>query len=202
MSLCLVLCQENALDALLLLDYDVTQWLCVCAEPRSARLRALKSACVILEMSGHGVPWFLLCGALLLMHVTTAESWYLSCGLSLLSLLLTDIIVVAPMKLFFKRGRPKSNCDHIPLSISSVDKYAFPSGHASRCVALAVYFCWLPPFSIFTHLWYLWALAVSLSRVLIGRHHISDVLVGMIAGLFIFEAVRQLDLLWTLHTHT
>ena len=186
------------MDALLLLDYDVTQWLGVCAQPQTPQMRALKFLCMCLEMSGHGVVWFAICAALLLAHLATSEDLYLAHAVNLLTLLITDIIVVAPIKLFFKRLRPKLNRGLIPLSVSSVDHYAFPSGHASRCVALAVYFCYTPPFRLQTHLWYIWAIVVSLSRVLIGRHHVSDVLAGMTAGLFIFETVRQLGLMWSL----
>lgn len=158
----------------------------------------LKCVCMCLELSGHGVLWFGLCSTLLLLYLVTSDLLYLTHGTNIFTLLITDIIVVAPIKLFFKRPRPQVNNGTIPLSMSSVDHYAFPSGHASRCVALAVYFCYIPPFRLQTHLWYIWALVVSLSRVLIGRHHVADVVAGMTAGLFIFETVRQLGFMWEL----
>ena len=65
------------------------------------------------------------------------------------------------------------------------DKFSFPSGHATRAVALALFFgiqhppvhsvVALPAFAA-------WAVAVCLSRVLLGRHHILDVGGGIAIG--------------------
>ena len=170
----------------------------MCAQPQTQLTHWLKCVCMCLEMSGHGVLWFALCGALLLVYLVTFDPVYLAHATNIFSLLVVDIVVVAPIKLFIKRPRPSVNTGAIPLSVSAVDNYAFPSGHASRCVALAVYFCYTPPFRLRTHLWYMWALVLSLSRVLIGRHHVMDVVAGMTAGLFVFETVRQLGLMWEL----
>ena len=174
----------------------MTQWLSVCARPQTQVMRWLKTVCVCLELSGHGVLWFALCGVLFILHLMTSDPHYLAHSTNMLSLLVMDIVVVAPVKLFFRRPCPPANRGSIFLSVSSVDHYAFPSGHASRCVALAVYFCYTPPFRLQTHLWYLWALLVSLSRILIGRHHVTDVVAGVAAGLFVFEIVRQFGFLW------
>ncbi len=148
-----------------------------------------------LELSGHGVPWFTFAVLLLAVYLYTGEEFYYNYGLNLLAILLMDIFVVAPLKLLVKRPRPALNCGTIPMSVSSVDNYAFPSGHASRCVALAALFCYLPPFHTHTHLWYIWAIVVSVSRVGLGRHHVLDIGAGMLAGLVIFNLVKQLGLL-------
>lgn len=183
------------MDMLLSLDQHLTESVGVCVQPCSRWQKAAKVACMCLELSGHGVPWFALSGILLLLYMYTQEEFYLTYGANMLYLLLTDIAVVAPIKLVFRRPRPPVNMGDIPMSVSSVDMYAFPSGHASRCVALAAYFCYMPPFTLRTHLWYIWALVVSLSRILLGRHHISDVAAGMLAGLAIFDLIRRTGLL-------
>ncbi len=167
----------------------------VCAQPRTLWQHALKACCMCLELSGHGVPWFALCGLLLVLWVVTGDPLLYAYSLNLLTLLVLDIVVVAPLKLLFRRSRPASNQGPIPMSVSNVDVYSFPSGHASRCVAVAAYFCYVPPFHLRTHLWYVWAGGVSLSRVLNGRHHISDVVAGMVAGLAVFDMARRLGLL-------
>ena len=153
--------------------------------------RGLRTLCHTLEMSGHGVPWFVICGGALAMYLATGESIFWIYALNLFFILTADIIIVAPIKLFFQRPRPRINKGNIPLSLSSVDNYAFPSGHASRCVALAAYFCYMPPFYLRTHLWYMWALTVSLSRIIIGRHHMTDVVAGILCGLVVFEIIRR-----------
>ncbi len=148
--------------------------------------------CEVLEISGHGVLWFLLlCGLLILSYLYTGNHTSLEYGFNMFAVLLVDLLVVAPIKILVKRPRPQSNIGDIPLSVSKVDKYAFPSGHTSRCVALAAYFCYMPPFNPWTHLWYIWGLLLSLSRVALGRHHVLDVGAGVVAGLVIFEIVRR-----------
>lgn len=182
---------ESILDALYFMDEQVTRFLCICARPRKPWEKALEFFCKVLEFSGHGVLWFVLSGCLVGAYALTQEKMYWNYSVNLFFLLVVDIIIVAPLKLYFKRPRPAMNVGDIPFSVSSVDNYAFPSGHASRCVALAAYFCYMPPFLLRTHLWYLWAIAMSVSRVLIGRHHFSDIVVGGAAGLVIFEVVRR-----------
>lgn len=184
------------LEQLLEVDEQLTLIFGSCARPVTPLQRLLKACCMCLELSGHGVPWFVLSGLLLVLYYYTGYEIYFTYSANLFFILVMDILVVAPIKLLFKRPRPLVNCGNIPLSMSSVDSYAFPSGHASRCVALAAYFCYMPPFYLRTHLWYIWALTVSLSRIVIGRHHVSDVGAGIAAGLLIFEIVRQLGLLY------
>lgn len=177
------------------LDEQLTLRYAVCANPTSPSLKVLKYICYLLELSGHGVIWFILVGLLLAAYLWSNEPFCYVYGMNLLYLLVIDIVFVAPIKLLFKRPRPSLNPGSIPLSVSNVDTFAFPSGHASRCVALAAFFCYMPPFYLRTHLWYIWALVMSVSRILLGRHHISDVLAGMCAGMIIFEIVRRTVLL-------
>ena len=181
------------LELLLALDNAMTEWLGVCAWPRVPWQRAVKLCCMSLELSGHGLIWYGLCGLLLLLYLLTSEPFYCHHAINIFLVLTADVLLVAPVKLAVQRPRPRLNTGNIPMSVSSVDKYAFPSGHASRCVALAAYFCYYIHWT--THLWYVWALVVSLSRILIGRHHISDVLAGIVAGLFIFETVHMFGIL-------
>ena len=179
------------LTQLIALDDFVTCSIGYYALPKTRTRQIVRNFCKILEISGHGVPWFAITGLLLLLYLSSGEEVWFTYGLNMLVVLVMDIVVVAPMKLIFKRPRPHFNIGSIPLSVSSVDSYAFPSGHASRCVALAAYFCYMPPFNPWTHLWYIWGLLVSLSRVALGRHHILDVGAGMLAGVFIFEIIRR-----------
>ena len=65
----------------------------------------------------------------------------------------------------------------------SVDKFSFPSGHSTRAVELALFFWCLRPLPFPLPLLALaWSLAVCASRVLLGRHHVLDVLGGMVVG--------------------
>lgn len=186
---------QGLLGGVVALDERLTLLSAICASPQTPLLRVLQVACYTLELSGHGVIWFGVVGVLGMVYLWTGDPLLWVYAFNLLTILIMDIVLVAPLKLIFRRSRPKLNRGTIPMSISTVDAYAFPSGHASRCVALAAFFCYMPPFYLRTHLWYMWAVVMSLSRILLGRHHISDVLAGMAAGLVVFEVVRRTVLL-------
>ncbi|XP_011404296.1 PREDICTED: phospholipid phosphatase 6-like [Amphimedon queenslandica] len=183
---------SSLLEGLLSLDAYLTRRLALCASSNSSlHQKILRYLCYALELSGHGVPWFSLCGLLAILYIPTGSHVLFSYLVHLLFLLVADIIVVAPIKLYFQRPRPSFNKGSIPLSISSVDQYAFPSGHTSRCVALAALFCYMSPFiRLWSGLTILWAVSVSFSRIVIGRHHIFDVIAGAMAGVVVFELTK------------
>lgn len=92
-----------------------------------------------------------------------------------------DILVIILIKAVIQRQRPAENAQDI-VTIS-VDKYSFPSGHASRAFMLATFFAFHFYVSVtwICFIW-LWAVSVAMSRVLLGRHHVGDVIVGSIIG--------------------
>lgn len=66
----------------------------------------------------------------------------------------------------------------------SVDLYSFPSGHASRAGMLACFFV----LEFFTSRKWIaitlsWSLIVALSRVVLGRHHLIDIICGYFVGI-------------------
>lgn len=94
-----------------------------------------------------------------------------------------DVICVAIIKAITRRRRPVPNDDDI-FGKYGPDKFSFPSGHASRSVFVAYFFINLYPISFPFYLPFIsWSVAVSLSRLLMYRHHILDVGAGVILGL-------------------
>lgn len=94
--------------------------------------------------------------------------------------LILDIIFVAVSKAIIRRRRPTED----PYSLGP-DKYSFPSGHASRSVFILCFFTMLHPVTIFV--WpslAAWCFSVCLSRLILYRHHILDVVAGIFLGLF------------------
>ena len=158
-----------------------TSRLCVCANPSNKWQLVLRLLCLLFEISGHGIIWFLYAS----MKCSLTNSW--DEAILLAMVLLLDILVIAPVKVIFKRKRPEEDSGKMLGSVSQIDEYAFPSGHASRAVSITTMYIVLfnlPP--MMTSLWIMWALGVCLSRVLLGRHHVIDVIAGMIVGFLVY----------------
>ena len=103
---------------------------------------------------------------------------------------LGDYISSGLMKPFFGQYRPCVELSDLVLRINCGGKLAFPSGHATGTMIMAVWFGyhykkWLPYFLTF-------ALIISFSRVYVGVHWTSDVLGGMLLGLFIAKSFISL----------
>jgi membrane-associated phospholipid phosphatase len=90
-------------------------------------------------------------------------------------------VLVMTIKFSVKRRRPEGEWG---LLYRSTDPHSFPSGHAARAFLLAVLAGGLGPSWLAILLW-LWAPLVSLSRVAMGVHYLSDVIAGMVLGILI-----------------
>ncbi|XP_011866194.1 PREDICTED: presqualene diphosphate phosphatase-like [Vollenhovia emeryi] len=143
-------------------------------------LRQLKVHYKLLEVSCHGIPWIGM--SLVLIWVFNSKALY-QMQINLLIGLLLDVTFIAVLKAVTRRRRPAG--DSVDSFHIGPDKYSFPSGHASRA-AFVVYF--------FFHLWPVpsicippllaWSFSVCMSRVLMRRHHLLDVLAGVLLGIF------------------
>jgi undecaprenyl-diphosphatase len=99
-------------------------------------------------------------------------------ALRLLAVIIVTAVLVMTLKLTFRRRRPEGRWGGI---YRNTDPHSFPSGHAARSALLAVLITawgppWLAPIAI------VWAPLVSLARVAMGVHYISDVVVGTLLG--------------------
>ncbi|KAH9421296.1 hypothetical protein DERP_013745 [Dermatophagoides pteronyssinus] len=129
----------------------------------------------ILEYSCHGIPWLAL---ITLFTFTTSDNNF---WIELLIGLLIDIVYIALAKAFCRRRRP-SYAPQAENAWITVDKLSFPSGHASRSIYLALILSKQFPF-LMIFIWP-WAFAVTISRVLYGRHFFGDILAGIFIGYF------------------
>jgi undecaprenyl-diphosphatase len=91
-----------------------------------------------------------------------------------------DLVVYRIIKRWIARPRPFRTCPGIRECARSLDEFSFPSGHTLHSVAfsliLTVYY---PMFALFV--WPFTAL-VAVSRVVLGLHYPSDVVVGALIG--------------------
>jgi undecaprenyl-diphosphatase len=144
-------------------------------------------------------PGFLRTVSILLAH--SGDSWFWAAGLvatawlepglwrwrSLVMLLgiAGTALVVMVIKILVRRRRPAGEWGWL---YRSSDPHSFPSGHAARMMMLFAVCCLVgPPW--LAGLLLVWAPLVSLSRVAMGVHYLSDVLGGMVLGLLMGAVV-------------
>jgi undecaprenyl-diphosphatase len=124
-----------------------------------------------------GDSWFWLAG-LGLVWLFSHEFWHNLAALSALAILLLAGGVML-VKMLVRRQRPEGEWGAI---YRRMDPHSFPSGHAARAVLIAVLACGLLPAWLAIIL-VVWAVLVSLARVMMGLHYISDILVGAVLGI-------------------
>lgn len=161
-----------------------TKRLCLCGNATTGWQLMLRILCLLFEISGHGIIWFLITAV---RYILAKSAEARSEAILLCAILLLDIMVVAPVKVIFKRKRPDLDSGKMIGTVSRIDDYAFPSGHASRAIAIVLmYLTMLDLSSLAIALWISWALAVCTSRIFLGRHHVTDVVIGMIMGIVVY----------------
>ena len=176
------------------LDRQLSSALYRAFHARPAVSAPVSALCRVLEWSGDGRLWFAL-WALGVFLVGTSwgeirEIREPSALKRLLALLLVDLVLVGGLKWAVKRRRPSYG--RAPAGyVVEVDRYSFPSGHASRAMAIAA--------GLFgdSEQWawaWAWALLVGASRVAYGRHWVGDVAGGWAVGWAVGMAVRSMYL--------
>ncbi|MGC8855178.1 MAG: phosphatase PAP2 family protein [Anaerolineae bacterium] len=90
-------------------------------------------------------------------------------------------VIVMALKFTIRRRRPHGEWGSI---YRNTDPHSFPSGHAARAFLIAVIASGLGPLWLAGLLW-LWAPLVSLARVAMGVHYLSDVIVGAFIGILV-----------------
>ena len=92
----------------------------------------------------------------------------------------TGVVIYKLLKNTLVRERPFITHDRVQCAAAPLDRYSFPSGHTMHAVSFAVlYSAYLPELA-----WLMapFAILVAASRVVLGLHYPSDVLIGGILG--------------------
>ncbi|MFT7808941.1 phospholipid phosphatase 6 isoform X2 [Arapaima gigas] len=177
-----------ALSSLLAVDLWLSKRLgvCACEDSSWGSVRPLMK---LVEISGHGIPW--LAGVLYCLYRSDSAAGQ-EVLLNLLIALLLDLVLVAAVKAIVRRRRPSHNRMDM-FATFSVDRYSFPSGHATRAALCArfllAHFVLAAPLRVLV---FLWAIMVGLSRVLLGRHNVTDVAFGFGMGYCQYNLVEAL----------
>ena len=163
-------------DQILQQDIEITNRLRL-TNPKSR----LKPFAIFLAHSGDS--WFILL-ALFIIWLLSDGVWHRMTALMAAGSVGLAIVVLA-IKFTIKRRRPEGKWGAI---YRNTDPHSFPSGHAARTALLAVIALAIGP------LWFglllaIWAPLVSLARVWMGVHYLSDVLAGAVLGIILGVAV-------------
>lgn len=80
-----------------------------------------------------------------------------------------------------RRNRPQEVLQNFRSFIIPSDKFSFPSGHTSAAFVMATLAGYFYPPLLLPG--YIWAASVGLSRIFLGVHFPTDILVGMVMGI-------------------
>jgi membrane-associated phospholipid phosphatase len=174
------------LKTILRLDARLSDHLRVAERPGTVRDLA-----VFFAHSGDSWFW----GAALLIVWWFSNSFWKEWAIVVLAGISLLAALVMGMKFIIRRRRPEGEWGGI---YRNTDPHSFPSGHAARACLIAVLATGLGPGWAAFILW-IWAPLVSLARVAMGVHYVSDILagviVGILAGVFYLQ-VYQAQLNW------
>ena len=125
---------------------------------------------------GDGLIWYVLMIALPLVYGTRG----LRVSLAMLATGAAGLVVYKILKRTFVRERPFIRHAGISLAQAPLDRYSFPSGHTLHAVSFTWQGCAAFPelMPVLVPL----ALAIAASRIVLGLHYPTDVLVGAALG--------------------
>ncbi len=145
----------------------------------------LRSTAVFFAHSGDSWFW----GAALVLVWLLSSSFWKQWALILLAGISILAAVVMALKFLIRRRRPEGEWGGI---YRNTDPHSFPSGHAARAFLIAILATGLGPAWAAVLLW-LWAPLVSLARVAMGVHYISDIAAGSVVGILFGLIVLQVQ---------
>ncbi len=143
---------------------------------RANHLKPISRLFAVISRLGNGVFWYGLMLVLPLFH----GSLGLQATLHMLVVSLIGVLLYKLLKTKTHRVRPYHYHASILQNVAALDQFSFPSGHTLHAVS----FTWiaLHYFPQYALLLLPFTVLVALSRVVLGLHYPSDVLMGALLG--------------------
>lgn len=134
------------------------------------RHRRIRRGFAVVSRLGDGAFWYALMGALVLLDGFDG----LRASLHMAATGLMALLLYKGLKRWTRRPRPYAADLRIRAWVAPLDEFSFPSGHTLHAVSFTIvalaYYPWLAPVLV------PFAMAVGVSRVVLGLHYPSDVL--------------------------
>ena len=160
---------------------------CLCLMANAAaRKRFMRWLFRAVSRLGDGVFWYTLMVILPLLH--GAEGLQATLRMAIVGAL--GLMVYRLLKNRLVRERPYIGLVGIDCAMPPLDRYSFPSGHTLHAVAFATVA--ISAFPSLAALLVPFAVLVAASRVILGLHYPSDVLVGGLLGYLLARGVLLL----------
>ena len=150
---------------------------------RGAAYPDLLAVLVAASRLSDGALWYVVIAALPLIDGAAGTA----CAVQMAAAGAANLVFYLCLKYGTGRPRPFDACPGIRACVRALDRFSFPSGHTLHAVAFAVLLSHHYP-GLAPPLWSFAAL-VAASRVVLGLHYPSDVLVGAAIGLLTANVV-------------
>lgn len=131
----------------------------------------------IISRLGNGVFWYTLMISLPIIYGWAA----IIVVIQMITSALVGLLIYKVIKNNTERLRPYMVSDSIKLGTQPLDQFSFPSGHTLHAISFSIIICFYYPG--FTSFLLPVTILVAASRVILGLHYPSDVLIGALIGL-------------------
>jgi len=155
------------------MDEAVLRWI-----TENLRTPMLNKIIVFYTKLGNAGWLFILIALILLWKKATRRAGASALTSMTLGLVATNLI----LKPLVARPRPWVVMENFSSLVDSADVHSFPSGHTCAAFAFAVSICAVLPGKIITATALIAAAVMGFSRLYVGAHFLSDVLVGAAVG--------------------
>jgi membrane-associated phospholipid phosphatase len=126
------------------------------------------------DISAFGNPFILIIIILVILGINELF-WKIIFGLIILE------IFCSILKIVFYKDRPKK--EKYTNLLEKIDSGSFPSLHTARSSFIFLILLFLPSTNIIKTLSIFLIISIGLSRIILKKHHLSDVLIGFLIGL-------------------